>query len=68
MGEHINPLGWSNWRKSEAEKTTFYAEYRCLGKGADRTARVNWSHSLTKQQFSTDYTKDKIFKDWNPKL
>lgn len=68
MAEHINPLGWSNWGKIEAEKTTFYAEYQCSGKGADRSARVNWSHSLTAQQFSTDYTMNKIFKDWIPVL
>ncbi|SHG67009.1 pectinesterase [Flavobacterium fluvii] len=68
MGEHINPLGWSNWGRTEAESTTFYAEYECSGKGADRSSRVNWSHTLTAQQFSTDYTMDKIFKDWDPIL
>lgn len=68
MGEHINPLGWSNWGKPEAEKKTFYAEYQCSGKGADRSSRVNWSHTLTAKQFSTDYAIDKIFRDWHPIL
>jgi pectinesterase len=68
MAEHVNPLGWSNWGRPEAEKTTFYAEYQCLGKGADRSSRVNWSHTITDQQFSTEYTIDKIFKDWHPVL
>lgn len=67
MGEHVNPLGWSNWGKPEAEKTTFYAEYQCTGKGADRSSRVSWSHELTAQQFAS-YTMDKIFKDWHPVL
>lgn len=68
MAEHINPLGWSNWGKPEAEKTTFYAEYQCTGKGADRSSRVDWSHTITEQQFSVDYTLDKILKDWHPVL
>lgn len=68
MREHINPLGWSNWGKPEAETATFYAEYQCTGLGADRSSRVAWSHILTAQQFSIDYTIDKIFKDWHPIL
>lgn len=68
MGEHINPLGWSNWGKPEAESTTFYAEYQCTGVGADLQFRVPWSHVLTAQQFQSDYTIEKIFKDWIPVL
>lgn len=68
MAEHINSLGWSNWGKTEAEKTTFYAEYESSGKGADRSSRVNWSHTLTPEQYSKDYTIKKIFKDWIPNL
>jgi pectinesterase len=68
MGEHINSLGWSNWGRPEAEKTTFYAEYQCTGTGAERSSRVNWSHTLTAQEILTEYTIDKIFKDWHPVL
>lgn len=68
MGEHVNPLGWHNWGKPEAEKTTFYAEYQCSGKGADRSSRVGWSHTITDRQFLDDYSMDKIFKGWLPVL
>ncbi|MNG38891.1 Pectinesterase [compost metagenome] len=68
MGEHINPLGWFNWNKPEAEATTFYAEYQCSGKGSDLSSRVKWSHTLTDEQFSTDYTIDKLFNGWIPQL
>ncbi|KFC60371.1 pectin methylesterase [Flavobacterium gilvum] len=63
MGEHINPLGWFNWNKLEAEATTFYAEYQCTGKGAETSSRVKWSHTLTDAK---DYTVEKILNGWNP--
>lgn len=68
MGEHINPLGWSNWNKPDAEATTFYAEYKCSGKGSDMSSRVKWAHTLTDEQFSSDYTIDKLLNGWIPQL
>jgi pectinesterase len=68
MGEHINSAGWNNWNKPEAESTTFYTEYDSSGKGAAPSSRANWSHTLTNQQFSTDYTIEKIFNGWIPVL
>ena len=68
MGEHINPLGWHNWKKPEAEATTFYAEYHSSGSGANASSRVKWSHTLTDQEASNDYKIDKIFNDWVPVL
>lgn len=68
MGEHIKPVGWHNWNKTEAESTTFYAEYKSFGPGANASSRVKWSHTLTDQEASTDYTIDKIFNGWIPVL
>lgn len=50
MGTHIKPEGWHNWSKPEAEKTCFYAEYKCSGEGFNPGERVSWSHQLTKSQ------------------
>ncbi|MFD3000683.1 pectinesterase family protein [Pontibacter toksunensis] len=50
LGNHIRPEGWHNWSKPEAEKTTFYAEYRSKGPGASSKARVTWSKQLTAKE------------------
>lgn len=50
MGAHITPEGWHNWNKPDAEKTAFYAEYNCTGKGYRPDKRVGWSHQLKKQE------------------
>ena len=63
----IKAEGWHNWSKSDAEKTTFYAEYNSKGAGADFSKRVSWSHQLTKEQ-SKKYTAKNILKgtdNWN---
>jgi pectinesterase len=59
MGKHIQPQGWENWSKSEAEKTAFYAEYNCTGLGFQPQKRVSWSHQLTKKE-SEKYTPEAI--------
>ncbi len=48
MGNHIKPEGWNNWSKPQAEKTAFYAEYKCNGPGFQPEKRVSWSHQLKK--------------------
>jgi pectinesterase len=67
MGDHINPAGWDNWRNPENEKTAYYAEYNCSGPGANTSARVPWSHQLTKSE-AKQYTMDNIFGNWKPTL
>jgi pectinesterase len=47
LGSHIRSEGWHNWSKPDAEKTTFYAEYKSTGSGANPVTRVPWSHQLT---------------------
>jgi len=67
MGDHINPVGWDNWRNVENEKTAYYAEYNCSGPGSNTSARAAWSHQLTKSE-AKQYTMDNIFGDWKPTL
>jgi pectinesterase len=67
LGKQVNPLGWNNWGKVENEKTTFYAEYKCTGVGADLTHRVSWSHQLTEAEAS-EYTIANIFGGWIPNI
>ena len=50
MGKHIKPEGWHNWSKPEAEKTSFYAEYKSTGVGFQPNKRVTWSHQLRKSE------------------
>lgn len=66
LGPHINPLGWFNWNKPEAEATTFYGEYQSSVKGSSDGQRVSWSHRLSKKQVVEDYSLLKILSGWNP--
>ncbi|MGO4821414.1 MULTISPECIES: pectinesterase family protein [unclassified Flavobacterium] len=50
MGKHIKSEGWHNWSKPEAERTAFYAEYKCSGEGFQPTKRVPWSHQLKRSE------------------
>ncbi|MGB5382816.1 MAG: pectate lyase [Lutimonas sp.] len=50
MGSHIKPEGWHNWSNPESEKTAFYAEYNCTGKGFQPGKRVVWSHQLSSSE------------------
>lgn len=70
LGNHILPEGWHNWKKPEAEKTTFYAEYHSKGEGNHPKERVAWSHQLTEKE-AEKYTVSQILKGndgWDPKL
>lgn len=63
LGKHIRPEGWENWNKTEAESTSFYAEYKNTGEGAKTDSRVNWSHQLTDLE-AQNYTIKNILGDW----
>jgi pectinesterase len=65
IGECIAPQGWSNWHDTQRDKTARFAEYKNYGPGANTSSRVAWSHQLTDEQVE-DYTKQNIFRDWNP--
>ena len=47
MDVDLNPAGWNNWNDPAREKTARYYEYRCTGRGADRSGRAPWSHELS---------------------
>jgi pectinesterase len=43
MTDVVRPVGWHNWNKPDAEKTSRYAEYASSGAGAAPAARVPWA-------------------------
>ncbi|MFA9389542.1 MAG: pectinesterase family protein [Prolixibacteraceae bacterium] len=51
LGSHIVAEGWKEWSNSDDHSTTFYAEYKNIGPGADLTKRITWSHQLSKKEF-----------------
>jgi len=57
----IRPEGWHNWRDPARERTSFYAEYGCSGPGADRSARVGWSHELSVAEAAEHTDLHKVF-------
>ena len=75
LSEIIRPLGWHDWNKPQAHKTTFYAEYNNTGAGADLSNRVDWMKKLTKEE-AAQFIIENIFRDeptstenmnyWNP--
>lgn len=50
LSGNINPLGWHNWNKPDAEKTARYVEYDNHGAGARPTQRVPWSRQLDDEE------------------
>jgi len=68
MGAHIRPEGWHNWKKADAEKTSFYAEYGSKGMGANADARVKWAKEITAEKVLS-YTVELVLAGadgWNP--
>lgn len=63
MGDMIKPEGWHNWDKQDAEKTTFFAEYKNSRSGFSGVKRVSWSHQLTDEEAS-GYTPENILGEW----
>ena len=63
LDKQIKPEGWHNWKKPDAEKTAFYAEYKNSGPGYTPDARTGWSHQLTDEEAKA-YTQENIFGDW----
>lgn len=50
LGEHIKKEGWHSWNKENAEKNSYYGEYKSYGPGASDETRCFWSHILTKPE------------------
>ncbi|XVF11322.1 hypothetical protein REPUB_Repub08aG0017300 [Reevesia pubescens] len=47
MGKVVNPAGWSDNLQPDRAKTVFYGEYKCIGQGADPSARAKFTKQLT---------------------
>lgn len=67
LGKMIKPGGWNNWNKTEAEKESFFAEYKNTGPGASPDKRVKWSHQLTDEEAAA-YTPENILGEWVKKF
>ena len=76
IGAHIRSDGWSTWNDNTNHLTSYYAEYKSTGPGANPDKRLPWTHQLTDTE-AAQYTKENIFKanttraatligDWNP--
>ena len=50
MGRQIAADGWLNWGHTDYYKTARFFEYHSTGPGADPSARVKWSHQLSRRQ------------------
>ena len=47
MSDAVQPVGWSDWGKKEAHKTSRYAEFNSTGPGASPTNRPDWTEQLS---------------------
>jgi pectinesterase len=67
LGSHIEPVGWHNWDKVEAELTVFYAEFQNNGPGFQPNNRVKWSKVLRPEE-AVLFSKENVlydFKNWS---
>lgn len=46
MDDIIIPAGWTDFGDSTVHNTSFYAQYKCSGPGAEAAVRVPWSYEL----------------------
>ena len=60
---NILPEGWHNWEKREAEKHSYFVEFKNYGKGSSTQKRVKWSHQLSNKEVKK-YNKNNILKDY----
>jgi pectinesterase len=65
MESHIKEEGWHNWGKTEAEESSFFAEFNSSGPGAKMDKRVKWAKRLTSEEVE-DYVIEKILSGWVP--
>jgi len=69
MTNVVRPEGWNNWSDAANEKTARYYEYGNTGAGASTSARVKWSHEITKAEADA-LTVSHVLggsDSWNPK-
>ncbi len=64
----VRPEGWHNWKKPDAERTAFYAEFASTGPGAAPASRAPWSRQLGAED-ATKFTPSQVLAGtdaWNP--
>jgi pectinesterase len=68
MSEVVRPAGWDNWKKPQAERSSFYAEFGSTGPGANDAARVKWARTLTAEDVAMLTAERVLAGDdgWNP--
>ncbi|RAK65124.1 pectinesterase family protein [Hymenobacter edaphi] len=67
LGPQIGAAGWDHWDKDTNKQTARYAEYQNRGPGAQPARRVLWSRQLSDEE-ARQYTVERVFRNWNPKL
>ncbi|MFA5328226.1 MAG: pectinesterase family protein [Prolixibacteraceae bacterium] len=67
LGNMIKPEGWNNWGKPDAEKQSFFAEYKNTGPGASPENRVAWSHQLSGAE-AAGYVPENVLGEWVKKF
>lgn len=65
IGAHIKPEGWSTWNNNDNHKTSYYAEYKSKGPGANPKKRLTWTHQLTRKE-ARQYTISHVLNGWKP--
>jgi pectinesterase len=68
MDDFIHAEGWKHWNDKNDGATTYYAEYKSIGAGAQSAKRAAWSHQLTAKEAKA-YTVENILKgddEWTP--
>ncbi|KAL7143096.1 hypothetical protein ABFS83_08G167800 [Erythranthe nasuta] len=43
---HVRAQGWDDWGSPSRQKSVLFGEYKCRGRGANRSGRVGWSKEL----------------------
>ncbi|KAL5698604.1 pectinesterase [Ranunculus cassubicifolius] len=46
----INPSGWTDWGDPSRRGTVSFGEYKCSGRGADPSRRVQWSKTFSNDE------------------
>ncbi|KAM5583559.1 putative pectinesterase 11 [Rosa sericea] len=61
MTSAILPQGWDDWGNSADQlRTVYYGQYKCSGRGATTSKRVEWARDLTSEEVKPFLTKDMI--------